>query len=77
MTELVDIRADGVAPGEQICLGGAVVLITAVELKGKVVDLHTEYGPALRLLRAESVALVVAEQAGLAELPELAGHAAA
>jgi hypothetical protein len=61
MSELVDVRADAVAPGEQICLGGAAVLITAIEAHDRVVDLHTEYGPALRLLRDECVALVVAE----------------
>ena len=63
MTELVDVRADAVDPGEQISISGAVLLITAVEPHGKVVDLHTEYGPALRLLRSESVALVVAATA--------------
>jgi hypothetical protein len=63
MTELVDVRADAVGPGEQISISGAVLLITAVQARGKVVDLHTEYGPALRLLRSESVALVVAASA--------------
>ena len=63
MNELVDIRVDCVAPGEQICLSGAAVLITAVEPHGRVVDLYTEYGPALRFLRRDLVALVVAEHA--------------
>jgi hypothetical protein len=61
MTELIDVRADAVGPGERICLSGALVLITGVDTHERVVDLHTEYGPALRLLRTESVALVVAE----------------
>jgi hypothetical protein len=67
MTELIDIRADAVGPSERICISGAVVLITAVEAHGQVVDLHTEYGPALRFLRSESVALVSAETAWAAD----------
>jgi hypothetical protein len=67
MTELIDVRADAVGPGERICISGALVLITAVDAHERVVDLHTEYGPALRLLRFESVALVVAETAWAAD----------
>lgn len=63
MTELIDVRADGVGPGERICLGGALILVTAVECSPTTVDLHTEYGPALRLLRTDCVALVVADRA--------------
>lgn len=63
MTELIDVRADGVGPGERICLGGALILITAVECGPTTVDLHTEYGPALRFLRSDCVALAVADQA--------------
>ena len=58
MTELIDVRADAIAPGEHICLGGAAILITGVEYRATTVDLHTEYGPALRLLRSECVALI-------------------
>ena len=63
MTELIDVRADAVGPGERICLGGAVILITAVECAPATVDLHTEYGPALRLLRSDCVALILSERA--------------
>ncbi|GAC1314654.1 MAG: hypothetical protein NVSMB12_08320 [Acidimicrobiales bacterium] len=63
MTELIDVRADAVAPGERICLGGAAILVTAVECTPATVDLHTEYGPALRMLRSDCVALIVADQA--------------
>jgi len=67
MTELVDVRADAVGPGEYVCFGDAVILITAVECGDRVVDLHTEYGPALRLLRGDEVPVVlVAEEAGAA-----------
>jgi len=59
MTELIDVRANAVGPGERICMGGALILITAVEAHDQVVDLHTEYGPALRLGRDEAVAVVV------------------
>ena len=59
MTELVDVRADAIAPGERLCLGGVEILITAVEGTGTTVDLHTCYGPALRLLRSEVVPVVV------------------
>jgi len=58
MTELIDVRADAIAPGEQICLGGAAILITGVDHGPATVDLHTEYGPALRLLRSDCVALI-------------------
>ena len=63
MIELIDVRADAIAPGETICLGGATILITAVEAHGGVVDLHTEYGPALRLVRSEMLAVAVAAAA--------------
>ena len=66
MTELVDVRADAVAPGEQVCIAGAVVLVTAVETGAKTVDLHTEYGPALRLSRADLIAVVAEEAASAA-----------
>ena len=59
MTELVDIRADAVGPGTQICIGGATVLVTAVDAHDRVVDLHTEYGPALRFLRTDWVAAAI------------------
>jgi hypothetical protein len=61
MTELIDVRADAIAPGECICLGGALILVTAVELNraAGIVDLHTEFGPALRLLRQDVVAAAV------------------
>jgi hypothetical protein len=59
MSELVDVRADAIAPGECICLGGADILITAVECSGGTVDLHTCYGPALRFVRGDVVSLVV------------------
>jgi hypothetical protein len=62
MVELVEVRADAVAPGEQLCIGGALLLITAVEAGPRVVDLHTEYGPALRLLRTEWVTVAAAEE---------------
>jgi hypothetical protein len=65
MTELIDVRADAVAPGETICLGGATILVTGVETRGRVVDLHTEYGPALRMLRTETVAVTVDAAAGV------------
>lgn len=61
--ELVDVRAEAVAPGESICINGAVVLVTAVDVASRAVDLHTEYGPALRLTRGDWIALAVtAEQ---------------
>ena len=63
MTELIDVHAEAVEPGEQICLGGAMILITAVEAHGRVVDLHTEYGPALRFLRTDCVAVTAADAA--------------
>jgi hypothetical protein len=59
MNELIDVRADAVAPGEWICLGGSLVLVTAIESRRKVVDLHTEYGPALRFVRSDVVAVAV------------------
>jgi hypothetical protein len=59
MTDLIDVRADAIAPGEQICLGGAAILITAVTGSGQTVDLHTCYGPALRLHRRDLVPVVV------------------
>lgn len=63
MTDLIDVRADAIAPGEQICLGDAAILITAVECRGTTVDLHTEYGPALRMLRTDCVAVIVTTDA--------------
>lgn len=59
--ELIDVRADAIAPGESICLGGSLILITGVSQSGEVVDLHTEYGPALRLLRGDVVPVVWSE----------------
>jgi hypothetical protein len=63
MSELVDVRADAVAPGECICLSGTEILVTAVEAANATVDLHTCFGPALRFLRADVVPLVVADEA--------------
>jgi len=60
MIELVDVRADALGPGEQVCLGGSAILITAVDHGERWVDLHTEFGPALRFLRTDVVAVVVA-----------------
>ena len=60
MTELIDVRADAIGPGEHICLGGSAILVTAVECGPTTVDLHTEYGPTLRLLRRDCVAVIVA-----------------
>ena len=60
MTELIDVRAEAIGPGERICLGGSAILVTAVECGPTTVDLHTEYGPTLRLLRRDCVALIVA-----------------
>ncbi len=59
MSELVDVRADAVGPGEYVCLAGAAILITEVEPTGPTIDLHTCYGPALRLLRHDLVAVLV------------------
>ena len=61
--DLVDVRADGICPGESICLGGSMILITAVEPRGAVVDLHTEFGPALRFVAHEVIATAVAPAA--------------
>jgi hypothetical protein len=63
MSELVDVRTDALGPGERICIGGAVILVTAVEARGAVVDLHTEYGPALRMLASDLVAVVLEDAA--------------
>jgi hypothetical protein len=60
MTELIDVRADAISPGESICLAGALILVTAVEPHGRAVDLHTEYGPALRLLGDDLLPVAVA-----------------
>ncbi len=60
MSELIDVRADAIGPGEYLCLGGAAILVTAAERVGATVDLHTCYGPALRLL-ATDVVPVIAE----------------
>jgi len=59
MSELVDVRADAIGPGEVVCLGGAAIVVTAVEVGQRTVDLHTCYGPALRFLREDVVPLVV------------------
>jgi len=59
MTSLIDVRVDAIAPGEHICLGGATILVTAVDHHRRTVDLHTCYGPALRLARSDVVAVVV------------------
>jgi hypothetical protein len=59
MTELIDVRADAIGPGEVVCLGGAAILVTTVERGPRTVDLHTCYGPALRLLHADLVSIVV------------------
>lgn len=67
MTELIDVRADAIWPGEAICLGGALITVTGVEPRGRVIDLHTEYGPALRFLRGDLVAVRIhAEQSDAA-----------
>jgi hypothetical protein len=60
MVDLIDVRADAINPGERICLGGSLILVTDVSLHAEtaVVDLHTEYGPALRLTRHDLVAVV-------------------
>ena len=60
MTELVDVRADAIAPGEVICLGGAAIVVTGADRGARTVDLHTCYGPSLRLLHADVVPVVVA-----------------
>jgi hypothetical protein len=60
MIELVDVRADAIGPGEVICLGGAAIVVTGVDKGARTVDLHTCYGPALRLLHADVVPVVVA-----------------
>ncbi len=59
MTELIDVRADAIGPGEHVCLGGAAIVVTAVECAEHTVDLHTEYGPALRFLRTDVIPVVV------------------
>jgi len=60
MTELVDVRADAIGPGEVVCLAGAVIEVTAIERGARTVDLHTCYGPALRFLHEDLVAVVIA-----------------
>ncbi|MHB8465402.1 MAG: hypothetical protein ACYDH6_13310 [Acidimicrobiales bacterium] len=62
-SELVDVRADGICPGESICLGGSLILVTAVEAAAGVVDLHTEYGPALRFVSHDMIPVAVAADA--------------
>ena len=62
MTDLVDVRAEAIGPGEYICLGGAAILVTAVDHSARTVDLHTCYGPSLRLLREELVPLLAAAE---------------
>jgi len=67
MTDLVDVRAEAIGPGEYICLGGAAILVTAVEHTGRTVDLHTCYGPSLRFVREDLVpVLAVAEDSDAA-----------
>jgi len=58
MTELVDMKADTVGPGDVICLGGAAIEVTAVDRGARTIDLHTCYGPALRLLPDDLVPVV-------------------
>ena len=60
MTELVDVTAEEIGPGDVICLGGSAIEITAVERGARTIDLHTCYGPALRLLQGDLVPVVVA-----------------
>ncbi len=60
MTELIDARADSISPGEYLCVGGVAILVTEVECSDGTVDLHTEYGPALRLLRKDVVVVIIA-----------------
>jgi hypothetical protein len=60
MTELVDVRADAIAPGEVICLNGAAIVVTGVDRGRRTVDLHTCYGPALRVLHEDVIPVVVA-----------------
>ena len=60
MSELVDVRADAIAPGEVVCLGGAAIVVTAVERSStRTVDLHTCFGPALRFLCTDLVPVAV------------------
>jgi hypothetical protein len=59
MSELVDVRADAVGPGEVVCLGGAAIVVTGVEHGSHTVDLHTCYGPALRFPCDDVVPVVV------------------
>jgi hypothetical protein len=63
MSELIDVRADAVGPGECVCVGGAVIMVTGVSASEGFVDLHTEFGPALRFVRHETVAVVIEETA--------------
>ena len=60
MTDLVDMAVESIGPGDVICLGGAAIEVTAVERGRRTVDLHTCYGPALRLLPGDTLAVVVA-----------------
>ncbi len=62
MTDLVDVRAEAIGPGEYICLGGAAILVTAVDRHDRTVDLHTCFGPALRFLCEELVPLLAAAE---------------
>jgi len=64
MADLVDVRVDTLSPGELVCFGGAVILITAVSRHGEVIDLHTEYGPALRFVASDIVAVALAGEDG-------------
>jgi hypothetical protein len=59
MTELIDVRADAIAPGEFICLGGSLILVTDVGAGRGFVDLFTEYGPALRMAPFDVVPVAV------------------
>ncbi len=60
MSDLIDVRADAIGPGEVVCLGGAAIVVTAVERRARTVDLHTCYGPALRFLHHDLVPVVPA-----------------
>ena len=59
MNELIDVQADAIVPGDVVCLGGVAILITAVDHGPRTVDLHTCYGPALRLTRHDVVPVAV------------------
>jgi len=60
MTELVDMTAEEIGPGDVICLGGVAIEVTEVERGARTIDLHTCYGPAMRFLHSDPVAIVLA-----------------